>query len=186
MVARPLAFLTLGVISLCFVPLAPTSAAVGEGLTLSELTARADEIVVARAVRSESRYEGGQIVTETELERIETIRGDARAPLRLVAPGGVVGPVGMRVEGSPRIAVGEEAVVFARRSSRGVRAVGMSQGVFPVRRRGGRPFVHPSGEGIVLVRRDAQGRLAHVEPPIAAPMALDEFLALVRREAGLR
>jgi hypothetical protein len=177
--------LTLSVIILCSL-VSSGSASVGEGLTLDELVERADEIVLARAVASESRYEGGQIVTEVELERIETVRGRENAPLRLVTPGGAVGGVGMRVEGAPRIDVGMEAVLFARRTTRGVRAVGMAQGVFPVRVREGRPWVYPSGEGIVLYRPDARGRLVRAEPPIAEPMELDAFLARVRARAGRR
>jgi hypothetical protein len=177
--------LTLSVILVC-APVAPSSASVGQGLTLDELVARSDEIVFARAVASESRFEGGRIVTEIELERVETIRGGDGERLTLVTPGGAVGDVGMRVEGAPRVDVGTEAVLFGRRTAQGVRAVGMSQGVFPVRTREGRPWVHPSGEGIVLLRRDAQGRLARVAPPLAEPMVLDSFLEQVRVRAGRR
>jgi hypothetical protein len=181
-----LSAVTLGVIFLCALAV-PSSASVGEALTLDELVTRADEIVLARAVAAESRYEDGQIVTEVELERLETVRGRRDEPrLRLVSPGGVVGDLGMRVEGAPRVAVGATVMLFARGTARGLRAVGMSQGVFPVRMREGRPWVYPSGEGIVLYRTDARGRLSRARPPIHEPMELDTFLATVRAQASRR
>jgi hypothetical protein len=178
--------LTLGVIFLCALAL-PSSASVGEALTLDDLVTRSDEIVLAHAVAAESRYENGQIVTEVELERLETLRGRSDDPwLRLVSPGGVVGDVGMRVEGAPRIAVGATVVLFARTTARGLRAVGMSQGVFPVRMREGRPWVYPSGEGIVLYRTDARGRLERARSPLPEPTELDTFLSTVRARASRR
>jgi hypothetical protein len=177
--------LTLSVIFLWL--LAPAvSASVGEALTLDELVDRSDEIVLVRAVSSESRYEGGQIVTEIELERLETVRSKKTddEPLRLVTPGGAVGNIGMKVEGAARIPVGTVAMLFARGTPRGLRAVGMAQGVFPVRMREGKPWVYPSGEGIALYRTDARGRLSPAHPPIPEPMELDAFLAVVRSQAS--
>ena len=181
---RSLALTLCVVLGFLWVP--EGSASVGEGLTLDELVARADEIVMARAIAAESRFEDGRIVTEVELERVETIRGHGGERLRLITPGGTVGEIGMRVEGAPQIPVGTEAVLFGRRTERGVRAVGMAQGVFPVRTREGRPWVHPNGAGIALVRRDAQGRLSRVSPSLEAPMELEAFLSEVRERAARR
>lgn len=131
------------------------SASVAAALTLEELTGRAEDVLLARCVRASSRYdEHGRIVTDITLSVNETMKGRRRAGEEAVITvlGGEVGDVGMQVPGEARLAVGDEAIVFVRTARNGRRhAVGMSQGVLPVRRASGRPMVHPGASGLHLV-----------------------------------
>jgi len=156
--------------------------AASEALTLEELIDRADCIAHVRADAARSRYDGRRIVTEVDLSVERPIADiSSRRKLRLLVPGGVVDGIGMRVEGAPRFRSGEEAVVFATETERGLRTVGMSQGVFPVEARGEARLVHPSGRGLALYRRGPNGRLMRSAGAIEAPMPLEAFIARIEK-----
>lgn len=156
-------------------------------LSLGELVERADLIAHARAIASRSQFKGDRIVTEVDLV-IERAIADisTRRELRITVPGGVVGGIGMRVEGAPQFTVGEELVLFAAESPRGLRTIGMSQGVFPVERRGGLRVVQPGGRGMALYRRDASGRLMRSGGALSGAVPLSEFIAQIERELEIR
>ena len=61
-------------------------------------------------------------------------RGTPAARVTVVVPGGVVGPIGQRVDGAPAFAKGEEVVVFLSAAEAGAfRVTGLAQGKFSVR-----------------------------------------------------
>ena len=172
---------------LIFLFLASTSeraeGAASRALSLEELTERADLIAHIRVVGERSRFEGERIVTEIDLVVERSIADIAsRRELRVIVPGGVVGGIGMRVEGAPRLAKGEEAVVFAFESARGLRTVGLAQGVFPIERRGEERLVLPGGRGMALYERGPSGRLMRTKSAIDAPMPLGGFISLIEQE----
>jgi len=161
------------------------SATVVVAFDLRELVDRADEVALVEAIDVRSlRDARGRIVTDTVVRVIESVEGGARVGDTFVIRrlGGVVGDLGMHVEGEATLAPGERAIVFAKRvaPSAPLRTVGMAQGVMPVRANGAHALVMPGGAGLVLVRPLPGGRLAPATAALTAPRALDELLDALR------
>lgn len=153
-------------------------------LDMRELVQGSAQVVVATALRQESRYDSRRrIVTDVTLRVDQTLKGESRTGDTLVVRrlGGAIGEIGMRVEGEPAFAVGQRSIVFARRTPAGVlRPVGMAQGVMPIQRIDGREMVTSNGHGLSLLRRLADGRLVGGQPAITVPRALEDVLAQIR------
>jgi len=148
---------------------APAEATLSEALSLRELVAQSDVIVLATCVDQRAlRDSRERIVTDYSLRVEETMSGSAPAggTLTMRRLGGELGDLGMRIEGEPRLMPGERYVIFLRRVGAILRPVGMSQGVLPVEDRGGALTVHPGGAGLGLVQRARGGQL------VPAPAAL--------------
>lgn len=166
-------------------------ATISEALSLEELVGLADHVVVATAVGERARRDArGRIVTDYTVRVEEVMKGDARpgATLVMTRLGGVLGDLGMRVEGEPSLEVGERYVLFLDRLSDGrtLRPVGMSQGVMPVQDRGGEPTVLPGGGGLALVRRVQGGQLVPAPAAILHATPLTELRDRVERIEGDR
>lgn len=135
--AKPRARLAalLGIVLLSF-PFSAFSASVIT-MPLAELTVSADDVVVARCVTQQSRWQGDKIFTDTTLEVLQTIKGEPRSHLVLTYLGGTAmhprlnTPVSMSVPGGVQFSVGEEVLVFSKKSLSGVnQLVGLTQGKF--------------------------------------------------------
>jgi len=185
----------MGPIVAAFLFAAPADGSVVQGLELEELAAEADRIVLGRVLFSESFVRpDGQIWTWHRIGIEREIRG--RAPdeqeLILETLGGQIDDIGMRVEGEATFSVGERVLVFAHGGGpySAFRTVGMAQGVMRVRRAQGVDTVHQSREGLMLVRRDAQGRLKRNFGAVPQPERLDAFLSkledLAKKQEGRR
>lgn len=162
----------------------PVAASVTEALDLAQLVRESDHVIVARATGTEARWDSRRrIVTDVTVVVEQTLKGDASVDQRLVVRqlGGSIGELGMRVAGEPSIASGDRVLLFGRRM-RGdhLRAVGMSQGVLPVRVDDGRDMVHPGGAGLALVQR-VQGQLVTAPPAVIHPRPLEDVVAEIRR-----
>jgi len=166
---------------------APAAASITTALPLTELVGRADLVFVAVVVRQQARWdERRRIVTDVTLRVEECVKGSAAPGDELVLRrlGGVIGDLGMRVEGEPSFADGQRAVLFAQQSPVGphLRAVGMSQGVMPVEDDGaGRAVVLPGGAGLSLVRRLPDGQIVRAPGAIMRATPLEDLLGRVRR-----
>lgn len=145
---------------------AAASATTYAHITLEELAARADVVVRARVGDGEARWleraGPARIVTFHRVDVLEVLQGrltdaeGAERSLTVGVPGGVVGEIGQRVHGAPKLASGDVVVIFLGPATgpggaRGV--VGLEQGVLHVI--GGRLTPH-EGEG---------GGLPGVVPP---------------------
>jgi hypothetical protein len=88
----------------------------------------------------------------------------------------------MRVEGEPSFTVGERVVVFVRDGGpyTAFRPVGMGQGVMRVRMEQGVETVTQNREGLMLMRRNADGRLERSLGALHEKARLDKFLLRVR------
>jgi len=157
----------------CLVPLsfgAQVRAATVEALDLRALTRAADEVFVGEAVAADVHRDArGRIVTDVRLRIAESLLGErvAGEEVELRCLGGSIDGIGMQVPGEARLDVGERALVFARRADGGwLRAVGMSQGVLPMRPGAAGWLVEPGGAGLSLVRRSGAGRLLRAEPAL--------------------
>ena len=80
----------------------------------------ASAVVVARVEGAQTRWLAERpIETVTTLRVKEVLRGDVGATLELVAPGGVVGEVGLAIAGSPRFTANERVLLLLERNARG-------------------------------------------------------------------
>ncbi|MEM9191317.1 MAG: hypothetical protein AAGF12_19245 [Myxococcota bacterium] len=179
-VVLPLLFASI--IGLAFVPQARATTVAA--LDLVELVRRSDKVVSAVVVGMETRYDARRrIVTDVTVEVAESMKGGAQPGERIVVRclGGEVGDVGMRVPGEPRFEVGDETMLFLRMQGGVHRAVGMSQGVLPIRLddRGYRMAL-PGGEGLHLVRPASRGQLQHAPGALVAPVPLHELTNQIR------
>jgi hypothetical protein len=99
------------------------------------LSRSADAIVIGTVLSSKARLsEGGRIMTDTELQVSEALKGKAFGTIVVMQPGGIVGDLGQRVEGTAPFRAGEEVLVFL--DARGDRFIvtGMVQGKYKIQR----------------------------------------------------
>ncbi len=176
----------MGPILVALLSVAPAKGSVVEGLELEELAVEADRIVLGRVLFSESFLRrDGQIWTWHRIEVERGIGGSAPAEDEVIVEtmGGQIGEIGMRVEGEASFAVGERVLVFVHGGGpyKAFRTVGMGQGVMRVRRENGVDTVRQSREGLLLVRRDADGRLKRNFGALPEPERLDAFLSKLRQ-----
>ena len=174
-------------------PTSPANGSIVQGLELQELVAHADRIILGRVLFSESfQRADGQLGTWHRIAVEREIRGSAPDEQEVIVEtlGGQMGDIAMRVEGEPSFRVGERVLVFVRDGGpyTAFRPVGMGQGVMRVRREQGVETVTQSREGLMLVRRDAQGRLERSLGALPKKERLDVVLSklrdIVERNAG--
>jgi hypothetical protein len=172
-------FLRKGVVILV-AALVPSWAAASmvEVLDLTEMTNRADRIVVAQVVSTKSAWDEQHrsIHTTIELKVDEVWKGTSAEHPIIVQPGGTVDDVEMRVHGMPQFTAGERALLFLAGQD-APRVVGMSQGKRSLRWTG-KQWMAEMAEHSAVVRRDAQGRLHSALPEPA--MGLDDLRQRVR------
>ena len=146
--------------SLCLLAMASrVYAATMRALSLEELVAKADTIVVATVAERFSRWNRHRhIVTDVVLEVQQSLKGRVSEgeQLTVTTLGGTIGEVMMKVEGSPNFVSGASILVFLREvpALGELRVVGMSQGV---RYLSDGPFgqvILPGGEGLNLLLSD--------------------------------
>lgn len=147
----------------------PARATLSEALSLNDLVRQSEHVVLVTCVGEQSlRDDRDRIVTDYAIRVDEVSRGPAQPgqTLTLRRLGGELGDLGMRIEGEPRLAVGERYLVFLYAAGDVLRPVGMSQGVLPVSDDGGVLVVHPGGAGLGLVTRGPDGRLVPSPPAL--------------------
>jgi hypothetical protein len=156
-----------------------------EALDLSGLVARADEVVLAQVIDSESHFdERGRIVTDTRMQVEQSEKG-SRVPGSVVIVrrlGGVVGDLGMQVAGEGSYKAGERLLGFFSYvgGPEVMRTVGMSQGALRIREENGVRWVQSVPAGAALVKRSNGGKLAASPAAVAEPRKLDDVLSEVR------
>jgi hypothetical protein len=89
----------------------------------------------ARCLGAESRWENGEIWTETRFEVVEQNKGSLPELVTVRMLGGRVGNLHSRIEDMPSFRPGEEAYVFLwGRDSESYRVLGWTQGTFRIAR----------------------------------------------------
>jgi len=145
-----------------------------EGICRDARTIAHVRVVRVEALRDEAR---GEVITRTRLQVVEPVKGEPTPHITLTLPGGGDGAGRVELPGMPRFRVGEEAVVFlsAPGPTGSAWPMGLSQGCYAVRRRGGgEPQVRlgpgPKPDGVL-------------SKPAGEPvtMALPTFLSRVRQ-----
>lgn len=164
----------------------PARATTSQALSLGELVDQASHVVLVTCVGARtSRDARRRIVTDYDLSVEETMKGEARVGqvLTMRSLGGVIGDLGMRVEGEPHPEIGERYLVFLRTLGDGhtLRPVGMSQGVMTIQEQAGARVVLPAGNGLSLVLRAPGGGLSPAPPAILHPEPYESVRARVER-----
>lgn len=158
-------------------------ATIAEALSMAQLVEEADHAALVEVVALDPGYdELDRIVTDVTVRVIEPLVGSSRAGDLLVVRrlGGVVGDVGLRIEGEATFVLGERVVLFVEEISGFLRPVGMSQGVLPVQRDAhDGEVVLPGGAGLSLVR-PGDPALTPARGALARARAIDEVLAEIR------
>ena len=163
----------------------PADGSIVQALELDELTAEADQILLGQVLFSDSfQHRNGQLGTWHRIRVEREVAGKAPTEHEIIIEtlGGRIGDVAMRVEGEASFTVGERVLVFIHGGGpySASRAVGMGQGVMRVRTEGGVETVRQSREGLMLVRRDAQGRLKRSPGALPESERLDTLLDRIR------
>jgi hypothetical protein len=116
-----------------------TSATTIRRLTIQELTAGAERIVIGQEVDSRAVWVGRMLVTRVTVAVRETLKGQPDSTATVDIPGGVdlnrKIPIGMSVAGAPSIHADEHVVLFLARPEALTgphRIVGLSQGKFSI------------------------------------------------------
>jgi len=143
-------------------------------LTLEEMTAQSQTILMGRCVQVSSAWNAdhSDIVTNSVFEVSQYYKGGLGKRVTITELGGQVGGWNSEYTGFPRFQVGEEALLFVWTGPDGAhQVIGLTQGKFRVQRSG-------AGGGVQL----SQTPSVHppLEPPLhnhaesAAPMVLPE------------
>lgn len=111
----------LAVLALALLTSSLAYATVVVPLTLADQVQRADLVVRARVGNVRSAYvaERGAILSWTELEVTESLKGQAPVALTLRQMGGTADGQTMLVPGDAHLAAGEEVILFLRRDRSG-------------------------------------------------------------------
>ena len=113
------------------------------------LVERADAIALGAVRAVTPRWEGGRIVTDVTLDVAQTIKGALPQTISIVAPGGKIGDIVMRVIGGASFRVGDRSIVFLTRRSGVHRLLGLGAGKLDVYSRDGRELVAWPHDNIV-------------------------------------
>jgi len=104
-------------------------------LRFEELVNQATAVARVRCIGVESRWENGEIWTETRFEIVELNKGLLPGVVTVRMLGGRIGNLHSRVDGVPAFRPGEEAYVFLwGREREPYRVLGWSQGTFRIAR----------------------------------------------------
>ena len=104
-------------------------------LSLENLAASADSVARLRCADAQAHWENGSIWTVTQFDVLETMKGNLPSQISVRLPGGRVGHVTTAVDGAPRFAAGEEAILFLERSRAGnLTVTGWVEGSFRISR----------------------------------------------------
>ncbi len=124
-------------------------------LTLSDMTGRAEHVLVGRVEKVDSKFAPGYdgvIITEVQIRCHRSIRGAKEGTLLTVRHlGGAVGELGQKVFGEASYQVGEEVVILAELREGALYSVGMAQGKLHIDRSTGTPRVQVDLGGAELV-----------------------------------
>src|SRR5713226_1473620 len=104
-------------------------------LRFEELVNQATAVARLRCIGADSRWESGEIWTETRFEIVEVNKGLLPGVVTVRMLGGSIGNLHSRVSGVPAFRPGEEAYVFLwGREGEPFRVLGWSQGTFRISR----------------------------------------------------
>jgi hypothetical protein len=117
-------------------------------MSFEELARQATAIARVRCVAVQTKWENGEIWTDTRFQVLEQSKGMLPGIVTIRMIGGVVGHLRSHVEGVPAFRAGEEAYLFLwTREGEPLRVLAWSQGTFRINR--------DSRTGLELVTQDS-------------------------------
>jgi hypothetical protein len=160
----------------------PANATVSLEVPIAEMARRASHVVHGVVVARTAAWEDGHIYTSSTLSVLQTIKGQGERRIVVKQLGGVVGHLGMKLAGQATFEIGDEVVVFVKPGKTALEVIGMAQGRFQVQTDAatGQKLVGRDLTGLLIARRDAQGRLQMVAPNLLTHRPLDAFLDEIR------
>jgi hypothetical protein len=157
----------------------PPQASLLTTMSLRELVASSDQIVVAKVISVQTAWDAShrKIFSTIDVDIEQTWKGEPARRISIVQPGGAVGDIEMTVGGMPGFALSERTLLFLHGRSR-PQVVGMSQGKRTLVRdsQSGRWFLQ-APDMTCVVERGTDAKLRHVQR--TAPVDLDDFRAQV-------
>jgi len=148
-----------------------------EQLSLASMIRQSTAIVRVRITGSSAARRGSDIYTYYRLDVLETLEASATPPSEVAVPGGTVGGIRQTVAGAPKLADGQEYVLFLWTSPSGLtQVIGLTQGVFTVLKSAG-------GESTVLRAATSEPMLGPGGQPVKdqpVTLALDALRQIVK------
>jgi hypothetical protein len=108
---------------------------------MAPMVARADGIALGAVRVITPRWEGRRIVSDVQLEVAEAIKGKLPKTITLVAAGGKIGDVAMKVVGGADFRVGDRSIVFLSTQGGVHRLLGLAAGKLDIYTRDNRELV---------------------------------------------
>ncbi len=139
--------------------LAPAQATTLRRATLQDLISSASHIFVGQVVAAESRWVGKKILTSNSIAVSQVIKGAPGQSFTLITQGGRVGAIAQTVPSSPRLAAGQEILIFAGHAGSHNLIVYMNQGLFDVVTENGRKYVLANAQALGLPGAGEDGRI---------------------------
>src|SRR4051795_10186185 len=134
----------LAILGLSFVTL---RAATLEYLSLDDMAKKSTAIVRGRVQSCAGEFRGSVIFTHCKVTVTEQWKGVSQSVVDVATPGGTARGMAQNFSGSPKLAIGEEYVLFLWTGKSGMtQLIGLSQGVFDLK---------PASKGQVLAQRAA-------------------------------
>ena len=172
---------------------APARSTIVRSMNLDQLAHEADAVIHGRITHRSSSWNDtkSRIYTVTQVEVIETIKGQAKAQqiLKIRQIGGTVDGITQTIVGNASLTVGEEVVLFLDRDEKKplYYVIGMAQGKYTVDRTGAKPRVAHNLAGLALAEMNGEqlAQIKHTEKAtkVSQPTLVD-FKAQIK--AALR
>jgi hypothetical protein len=147
--------------------------------TIEEMVVKADVVVHARVVDQQVKEDGARILTLTQIEIIDGLKGAAKGDLLTIYQvGGTVNGKTQRILGTHQHAVHEEMLLFAMKYRDGLVSFGVGAGKFLVLRETNTARVIEDVQDVAVLRSGQNGRNEIVD---AEPRELESLPALKRQ-----
>ena len=165
----------------------PVEATVYVAADLATLTSEARAIAHGRVVATEARWTEGRRAIETlvTVEVEDYLKGDLGQAITLRVPGGEMGPYRSIMLGAPRLAPGDDVIVFLSGAAPAIpHLLGLAQGVYRVSQDSAtQRLVTPEVLRVPGAEAIGGARVVRGDPS-RRPMTLDAFEQHVRALAG--
>ena len=150
--------------------------------SLEEMTRRSEIVVEARVADQRVVEEDGRIITLTDIEVIDGLKGAKPGDIMTIYQvGGTLNGTRMWIEGAHRYEIGEQMVLFGVRHGERVVSYGVGLGKFRIVYDGGFQTVVEDLNGVVVMKPGTQGNAEFQAPAPRNFPSLAKFKTEVRQ-----
>src|SRR6185369_10527484 len=123
-----------GIVAIAGLTLVSLHAATLEYLSLNDMAKKSTSIVRGRIQSCAGEFRGSVIFTHCKVAVTEQWKGVSQSVVDVATPGGTARGMAQNFSGSPKLAIGEEYVLFLWTGKSGMtQVIGLSQGVFDLK-----------------------------------------------------